>query len=400
MTLVMARLAGVVTIVAMLAQRSGQATMTEHFAAALVTWGLVALLASGESRPILLAAGALLMAGALIRLNLAYTVIAVIVGAGLRPGGGPARRRVGDVGMLVGGAVVTLWTVLAPYVYTGDCDVLIRSAELAVYERGPWESASAAVNVTGYLVRNPLLTLTVWVAGFLGSMLLLVRRTEEAPPPRWRFWLVVVLLSVTFSVIAGGAQYGHYLIQLVPFYVLVALAVMSRDSLNRRLRHAYFLVLTGGLLIALLPVASEYRALSTRLLRDGRLRVGRAYELARILARQSRAPTPMYLMEEHVAYWLTGNRPLTPMSTHPSNIAKRDILRVMRGPNATPVDELQQIFALAPRFVARPTEIRYLRGEPTALTWLDRELASRYRLIASFDGLQLYRLTTLPEASN
>jgi len=88
------------------------------------------------------------------------------------------------------------------------------------------------------------------------------------------------------------------------------------------------------------------------------------------------------------------------MSTHPSNIAKRDILRVIRGPNATPLAELQQIFAQAPRFVARPAEVSYLRREPAALAWLDRELASRYRLIQSLDGLQLYRLTTPPAASN
>src|SRR5438132_13528653 len=111
---VMAVLAGVVTIVDMVRQRSGQATMTEHFAAAFLTGGLVALLASGESRPILVIAGALLMTGALIRLHLAYTVAAVIVGAGLRPGADPARRRIADVGMLVVGAVVTLSTVLAP----------------------------------------------------------------------------------------------------------------------------------------------------------------------------------------------------------------------------------------------------------------------------------------------
>lgn len=399
---VIARLAGVVTIVVMVAQRAGQATMTEHFAAAILTWGLVALLASGESRPILVIAGALLMAGALIRLHLAYTLAAVIVGAGLRPGGGPARRRIADVGMLVAGAVVTLSTVLAPYVYTGNHDVLIRSAALGLLAggRGPWESFSAVVKLAGSLVHDPLLGLTVWAAGLLGSMLLFVRRTEGAEPKQWRFWLVVVLLSSSYSVIAIGAGSGHYLILLVPMYVLVAFAVMSRDSLNRRLRHAYFLVLAAGLLIALVPIASEYRDLSTRLLRDGHLRVGRAYELARILAAQSRAPVPMYLMEEHVVYWLTGNRPLTPMSTHPSNIAKRDILRVMRGPNATPIEELQQIFAQAPLFVARPTEIRYLKSEPAALTWLDGELASRYRLIDSIDGLQLYRLTSPPGATN
>jgi len=397
---VIAVLAGVVTIVVMVAQRSGQATMTEHFAAAFLTWGLVTLLASGESRPILVIAGALLMTGALIRLHLAYTVAAVIVGAGLRPGGGTARRRIADVGMLVTGAVVTLSTVLAPYVYTGNHDVLIRSAALALLSggRGPWESFSAVVKLAGFLVHNPFLALTVWAAGLLGSMLLFVRRTEGAEPKQWRFWLVVVQLSSSYSVIAIGAGYGHYLILLAPMYVLVAFAVMSRDSLNRHLRH--FLVLAAGLLIALLPIASEYRDLTTRLLHDGHLRVGRAYELARILAAQSRAPVPMYLMEEHVVYWLTGNRPLTPMSTHPSNIAKRDILRVMRGPNATPIEELQLIFAQAPRFVARPTEIRYLRSEPAALTWLDGELASRYRLIDSIDGLQLYRLTTPPGATN
>src|SRR5207302_1445079 len=211
--------------------------------------------------------------------------------------------------------------------------------------RGPWESFSAVVKLAGFLVHNPFLALTVWAAGLLGSMLLFVRRTEGAEPKQWRFWLVVVQLSSSYSVIAIGAGYGHYLILLAPMYVLVAFAVMSRDSLNRHLRHAYFLVLAAGLLIALLPIASEYRDLTTRLLHDGHLRVGRAYELARILAAQSRAPVPMYLMEEHVVYWLTGNRPLTPMSTHPSNIAKRDILRVMRGPNATPIEELQLIFA-------------------------------------------------------
>ena len=108
----------------------------------------------------------------------------------------------------------------------------------------------------------------------------------------------------------------------------------------------------------------------------------------------------MYLMEEHVAYWLTGHRPPTPLSTHPSNIAKGDLLRAMRGPDATPLGELQQIFALAPRFVARPTEIPYLRNEPVAVRWLDRELASRYRLVDSIGGLEVYRLSTPLEKTN
>ena len=399
---VMARLAGVVTIVVMVAQRAGQATMTEHFAAACLAWGLVALLASEESQPILVVAGALLMAGALIRLHLAYTLAAAIVGAGLRRGGGPARRRVADVGMLVAGAVVALSAVLAPYLYTGNRDVLIRSAALALLagERTPWESILAVVRLAGLFVGNPLFALTVWGAGLVGSMLLCVRRSERAEPKLWTFWLVVVLLSSSYSVIAIGAHHGHYLILLVPLYVLVAFAVMSRKSLNHRLRYAYFLVLAAGVLSALVPIASEYRDVSTRLLRDGHLRAGRAYELARILAVESRAPVPMYLMEEHVAYWLTGNRPPTMMSTHPSNIAKGSILRAIRGPNATPIDELRQIFAQAPRFVARPTEVTYLRRESAALAWLDRELASRYRLIQSLGELQLYRLTTPPAASN
>jgi len=400
----MACLAGLVTIVVMVAQRAGQATMTEHFAAAFLTWGLVALLANAESRPILAIAGALLMAAALIRLHLAYTVAAVIAVAGLRPDGGPGRRRIADAGMIAAGAIVPLAAVLVPYVYTSNGDVLIRSATLALRagERGPWDILRALVELPGYFVPNPPLALTVWAAGFLGSMLFLARRMEAAAPPPWKLWVVTVLLSSSYSVIAIGARHRHYLIQLVPVYVLVAFAVMSGESMNRRLRHAYCLVLAAGLLIVMLPIASEYRAVSTRLLRDGHLRTGRAYELARILAAQSRSlpPAPMYLMEEHIAYWLTGHRPPTPMSTHPSNIAKGDLLRAMRGPDATPIGELQQIFALAPRFVARPTEIPYLRNEPVAVRWLDRELASRYRLVDSIGGLEVYRLRTPPEQPN
>src|SRR5207245_5406815 len=66
---VIAVLAGVVTIVVMVAQRSGQATMTGHFAAAFLTWGLVALLANGVSRPILVIGVVLLMTGAPNRLS-------------------------------------------------------------------------------------------------------------------------------------------------------------------------------------------------------------------------------------------------------------------------------------------------------------------------------------------
>src|SRR5262245_33909797 len=231
---VMARLAGVVTIVAMVAQRAGQATMTEHFAAAFLAWGLVALLASEESRPSLVIAGALLMTGTLIRLHLAYTLGAVIAVAGLRPDGGPTRRRIADVGMLAAGAIVPLAAVLVPYVYTGNGDVLIRSATLALRasERGPWDILRAVVEVPGYFVPNPPLALTVWAVGFLGSMLFLARRMEAAAAsPSWRLWVVTVLLSSSYSVIAIGARHGHYLIQLVPAYVLVAFAVMSRKSM-------------------------------------------------------------------------------------------------------------------------------------------------------------------------
>ena len=152
---------------------------------------------------------------------------------------------------------------------------------------------------------------------------------------------------------------------------------------------------TGVLIIvSMAPIFGEYKTMVSRLLAHEDLEYGPAYEIAAYLRRENSANGAVYLLNDHIAYWLIGAHPPTRLTTHPSNIADPYVLRAVEGEGASTEDELRKVFRKAPEFVVMTKDVGYLRGGPRAL--LDQILADEYVLVAQIQGRRIYRLKPGP----
>jgi hypothetical protein len=98
----------------------------------------------------------------------------------------------------------------------------------------------------------------------------------------------------------------------------------------------------------------------------------------------------VYLLTDHVAYWLTNSVPPTKL-THPSNISFPPyLLDIALGSHVTAEDELNNVFRQAPEVVVVADHMRFLQGETKAL--FDGLLAKRYFLATEIEGRKIYRL--------
>jgi 4-amino-4-deoxy-L-arabinose transferase-like glycosyltransferase len=391
----MALVAGIVVVLSIVSVQSGNATVTEHFATVPLCFALVLLSTKPISRRIILVVGALLAVAALIRTNLAYVGIAVAAGMSIRPGNNSVRERVGDVLLLGGSAVFVAAITAAPYLLTDQIDLLIRSVLGAALSYA--STQLSAIDAFERMIRSSVGPTRVVVPLLLilacaGVVRIVVKWRDWPERQTPGYWLMVFLGSTLYSVAASGGGYAHYLIQVLPLLVIASAYNLPAVETDRRLGS---LVGVGILLVATVlaqgEVVKEYIGLVDRFVRGEAIRTGRAWEVARYLQENNHGRDGVYLMEDHIAYWLTAIRPPTRMSTHPSNITKAGLIRAVEGGGATPLGELERVFETSPRFVIKPRDPWYLEEHPEMRRWLGKELTSRYRVVAQIDALLVYR---------
>lgn len=385
--------AGLLTTIGIVSQQAGQATMTEHFAIVPLVYAWV-LLAAGRLRPPrLFLIGGLLGIATLIRTNLGFVAVAVSLAVMLRPGSISWQTRGREVVVVANGGLLVLIITLLPYLVRGENQLVFDSLG-----RAPFAYASSQHSVFGavkvlacaaYYSRQPI-KLLLWVLGAWGVIRLTIS-ASKLTLDRWpAFWTLIFLTATTISILLSGAAYPHYLIQAVPFCIVsIGYAVFFES--RKQVRGLILAVLAMAVILAFRPIADEYFAATARLVRGEHLASGRAYALAGYLAAENPHGAPVYLLSDHIAYWLTDTWPLSRMSSHPSNVERAGMLVIIEGPGATPLSEVQRIMRRKPVFVVKPEEVRYFRHNPEVVAWLDSQLAAHYAFIKNLDGLQIYR---------
>ena len=139
------------------------------------------------------------------------------------------------------------------------------------------------------------------------------------------------------------------------------------------------------------PIASQYELIAERFSNGKPLPYGAAYQLVDVLTQQNPQNDSMYLMTDHIVYWLTGTNPLTKATTHPSNISKEFMLENIAGTGATTETEMAKVLALKPAFIVKRVAESYLRNKTAEHEMLDRELADLYAQTAEIDGRIIYK---------
>ena len=133
------------------------------------------------------------------------------------------------------------------------------------------------------------------------------------------------------SVAVTGPGYAHYLLQIVPWFaIFLGFAIAS---VSIKMVRWY---LAGSISALLVTVAVEhtrgsYGLLLNRIEQGKSLPHGPAYAIAEYLQAEGAGSRSLYLMSDHLAYWLVGAYPPTRLSTHPSAYNQARHCRGYRG---------------------------------------------------------------------
>ncbi len=363
---------------------SGQATMSETIAL-IPLLGATALLLLPRSKPSSFLLGCLLAVAALVRTNLAYVALAVTALVLYRLYRERSGSAMGETLMFGLGALLPPGIVAALYASRGHLDTLF--------------SATVTASVNYSTQQNPLTTLAVQVAEnpliviiFLVGIAPLYKRWGSVTGVKRRMigYFSIVAIATGFSIVMSGVSRRHYIIQLIPF-LTIPVAVSLATGLSARHRTLTTLVVLLGLMFPAWKTVRRYGHVIARA-RHGELFDDRGYRIARFLREVNPNREPVYLMTDHIAYWLTGTRPPTRMAAHPSNVARGYLIEAVVGPSATPGSEMEKILATRPRYIVTRDRLRYMRDVPQAAAVLKDRLAAAYQLTEVIGGSRIYVL--------
>jgi hypothetical protein len=185
----------------------------------------------------------------------------------------------------------------------------------------------------------------------------------------------------------SGAAYPHYLIQAAPFFALstgVLIDVLMRTRGRLVVLSLFLLVL----LIPTLKTIGRYPETFNRVFETGTWPTGSAYRIADYIRDQNDTDEPIYLMTDHLVYWLIDAEPLTKLA-HPSGIGKEFFLRMFLGPDATSDGEMRKILDQRPRYIVKKEKTRYLPESTRKL--LENELRESYELVETIEDRRIHR---------
>jgi hypothetical protein len=379
------------------------ALMTELLCVPVLSAALLLLCSCHSSLPRAFLVGALIGIAVMIRTNLAVLALAVGGFVISRPPLVPLARSVTRGFAYATGVLLIVLITVIPYLVSGRLplwfDTVIRAGVEFSSNRRSWENLLKLVQI-GFGIRSDgstrhsvlLLGALLWMGGFAGLLCCAGSWHQLSEQRRNAIIATVAFLAgATLSVAVTGPPYGHYLVQIVPWFaIFLGFAIASARTGTAR----WFLA--AGISAALIAAAvvatrGSYDLLLKRIEQGKSLAYGPAYEIAQYLQTAGPGRSSLYMMSDHLVYWLVGAYPPTRVSTHPSVLTKPDIITVIEGPNATPATEILKILEARPHFVVKPQSVDYLSGWPEIAGVLEEALVRDYVLETVIEGRQVYR---------
>ena len=362
------------------------------------------LLFSDDIRPVrAFLVGLLIGVAVMIRTNLAVVALAAGAFVIFRPSLLPFSRLFAKGFAYAAGVMLVIATTSIPYLIAGRdelwFDSVVRAGiEFSSHRRslrnlldlvgvafgiGPDGSTSHSILLLGVLL---------WIGGLVGLSRCAGRWGALSKPLRNGIIAAsVFLFGATISVVMTGPPFGHYLVQLIPWFaIFLGVVIDSRSTkILRWLPVAGIGVVLVG--VAIGSTQRSYELLLQRMERGKSLAYGTAYEIADYLQTEDESGGSLYMASDHLVYWLLGAYPPTRLSTHPSNIAKPELVAVIEGPNATPESEMRKIVQQRPDFIVKPQSVWYLSGLPEVVRFLEESIARDYTLKTVIEGRQIYQ---------
>jgi hypothetical protein len=285
------------------------------------------------------------------------------------------------------GGLLVMLLVFLPYAATGNGRLWWYSVILAPLSYADSQlSLLESLRVHTAFIASKLVTpdnlmglyVLLWAGGCAGIAAILIGwRNRTLPEKTGPALLIVFLLGTVLSILKGGGAYEHYHIQVIPFMALAA-AFFLNVLFHGRARWIVGAFVVCALGPSLLPVLREYEAVLNRAADGQGLIHGTARDIAAYLEKEDATAKPVFMMTDHIVYWLLDAKPLSRSTTHPSNISKEYLLHVLVGPGTTTEMELARILNRKPAFIVIDDRTWYIFRKPAARILLEETLDHEY----------------------
>lgn len=379
----------------MTGEMGGRAIMSEIIAILPLTAAFYVAITQNKSTKInrYFLLGVLLSLATLIRLNLVYLDSVGFIYYLISWVKERTITRLKSIVALSIGFVIPILGVTIPFIVTGHLQVFYRSVIEASLSYS--SSQVSRTEMTRHFLQeglnrgNIFLWLTL-VGGIAIAARKITRKSDRNSNRKPLILLLLWLCAITVSVVSSGNVHGHYIIQILPFLTTLSAIFLSADFWGR-FRYPIVILFCIGISNLFIPLVEAYRSAIEKVESGTSLYSDRGYRLARFLEEFNPRNEPVYLMDAHIAYWLSDTEPIDRMVAHPSTIAKEYLLRVMLGENATTEGEMAALLNKKPLFIVKPGEVDYLRDHPETIRLLNDRLDRDYRPVTRLDDLYIYK---------
>ncbi|MEZ0314675.1 MAG: ArnT family glycosyltransferase [Myxococcota bacterium] len=365
---------GVACIVLVSYSPSGMATMSEVLAIVPLAGALALALRPRLHGAGSFAAGACLSIAFLIRTNLGITAIAAVVFL-LLEWSRTRQRRLTPSALLVGLLAPGIFCA-APYAALGLLPLFVASVFAA-----PFSYAASAV--MRRLVWHAAPVVFARVPSWWNGLAKEQQRNLACT--------ATFATSTLVSILVTGTGTLHYGVQFMPFAALMV-AFLVAVALRRATRRLHYGIAVSTV-VTVLVVAGHDAAQAAARMRssDHGLHVyGPSVQIAAHISERNPDKRPVLMFSDHLAYWFMAARPMSKIMTHPTNVLREGVLRIVNGPEATTVGELERVFALEPLYVVRHRGGKFAT-RPEVAAVIEAAVAASYAVEARFGESWVYR---------
>ncbi len=276
------------------------------------------------------------------------------------------------------GAIIVILLTILPYYQNGIGALWWQSVILA-----PLEYAAANRGSLLDVVPTCLIIIGFFLWAWKTKYLDLKNRHVQV--------LFVTVIGILFSFVRGGKINGHYLIQVYPaLLILVGMVLVTIPLLKKiKWKPYYFLILL------LVPMESylEYYAILKHKVEKGTYFNGEGIEVPRYIQDHDLDSSNILFLEYHIGYWLLDKKPLTKISTHPSNICKIEMFPYSGTTRKTAMEEITYLLEdIQPTLViTRDKENIFAKENITENAFTRNYLNQHYRIIQVIDHAEIWQ---------
>ncbi|ALM08687.1 glycosyltransferase [Sediminicola sp. YIK13] len=276
------------------------------------------------------------------------------------------------------GAILVILLTILPYYQNGITALWWQSVILA-----PLEYAAANRGSLLDVIPTCLIIIGFFLWAWKKKYLDLKNRHVQV--------LFVTVIGILFSFVRGGKINGHYLIQVYPaLLILVGMVLATIPFLKRFKWRPYYL-----LIFLLVPMESylEYYALLKHKVVKGTFFNGEGIEVPRFIKDHDLDSSNILFLEYHIGYWLLDKKPLTKISTHPSNICKVEMFPYSGTTRKTAMEEITYLLEdIKPTLViTRDKENIFDKENITENAFTRNYLNQYYRIIKIIDHAEIWQ---------